>query len=150
MSRKSKTRLLPRSASHRFVMAALCLTLALPAWSQDESGNMLQVLSRADANEDGDVTRAELVESRQNIFDRLDRNEDGVVNSRDRPPPLARRRFDQVFSQLSSEFDADGNGTLTHDEFVGGPTPGFDVGDIDGDDVLSAEEISNLRPDAAD
>lgn len=105
---------------------------------------MHEALSRADANGDGAVTRAELGESRQNTFSRLDRNKDGVVNSKDRPPPIARKRFDQAFSQLSARFDADGNGTLTHQEFVGGPTPGFDAGDVDGDDVLSAEEISNL------
>lgn len=148
MSRKQKARSSQRSACSRFAMAAACLAFMLSAWAQEGGEDFQQMLSRADANGDGAVTRTELVASRQNIFDRLDRNEDGVVSSKDRPPPLARKRFDRAFSQLSAQFDADSNGILTHDEFVGGPTPGFDVGDVDGDNMLSAEEISNLKPGA--
>ena len=139
-----KIRSLPNRAARRLAMVAACLALTLPASPQGDSRDFEEMLARADANEDGAVTRQEVVGSRQNIFSRLDRNEDGVVSSKDRPPPMVRKRFDEAFSKLSKQFDADGNGTLTHDEFVGGPTSGFDAGDVDGDDVLSAVEISNL------
>lgn len=145
-----RSSLLLSSAARNLMVVAACLALTLPASSQGDARDFGEMLSRADANGDGAVTREELVGSRQNIFSRLDRNEDGVVSSKDRPPPLVRKRFEEAFSQLSKQFDADSNGILTHDEFVSGPTPGFDVGDVDGDDVLTAEEISNLKPGAAD
>lgn len=122
--------------------AALALT---PALAQSGPAGMQQMLERADANKDGAVTRTELIDSRVNTFERLDRNEDGVVSSKDRPR-LGGGRFDTAVSRLSAQFDANEDGELTRAEFVDGPTTGFDAGDVNGDDILSADEIANLPP----
>jgi len=117
--------------------------IAAPSWAQSSNGAQ-QMLERADANEDGAITREELVQSRANAFARLDRNEDGVVNKKDRPPPMFRKRFNEAVEQLLQQFDADGDGNLTRAEFVDGPTTGFDAADANGDDILSADELAGL------
>ena len=131
----------------RSVSAVLILfSLAAPAWSQSNEARASEMLSRADLNGDGQVTRKELEKSRSKTLERLDRNKDGVINTKDRPPRAFSKRFDEAFSRIVEEFDANDDGQVTRKEFVQGPTTGFDAADLNGDDVLSADEIAKLTP----
>lgn len=121
-------------------------SLSTAAWAQSDNAEVREMLSRADSNGDGQVTRKELVKSRSKTLERLDRNKDGVINTADRPPRPFSKRFDEAFSRIVDEFDASDDGQVTRKEFVQGPTTGFDAADLDGDDILSADEIAKLAP----
>ena len=107
-------------------------------------------LLEADMNDDGMITRAEVGERRANIFERLDRNGDGAASMDDAPRRMGRDRFTEALNQLVNAFDADEDGAISQDEFVAGPTPGFDRADADGDDQLDAEELAALQDLACD
>lgn len=121
-------------------------SLSTAAWAQTDNAQVRQMLTRADSNGDGQVTRKELEKSRSKTLERLDRTKDGVINTKDRPPRPFSKRFDEAFSRIVEEFDANNDGQVTRKEFVEGPTTGFDAADLDGNDILSAEEIEKLKP----
>jgi Ca2+-binding EF-hand superfamily protein len=126
--------------------ALVVFSLSTVAWAQSDKAQVHEMLSRADSNGDGQLTRKELEKYRSKTLERLDRTKDGVVNSKDRPPRPFNKRFDEAFSRIVEEFDANNDGKVTRKEFVQGPTTGFDAADLDGNDILSAEEIENLTP----
>lgn len=119
------------------------LVLAAPASAQS-SDQMWQILERADANGDGNITRAEFDQARVQTFARLDRNDDGYVDSSDRPRLLG-DRFDQAYQMLSS-LDNNGDRRVARSELAKGDAPAFVAGDTNGDAVLSREEIVALHP----
>jgi Ca2+-binding EF-hand superfamily protein len=128
---------------HLFTILILLL-LPAPAWSQSNQDRASEVLARADLNRDGQVTRSELKSSRAKTFERLDRNKDQLINTKDRPAPPFTKRFDDAVARLLPEFDANRDGNVSRKEFVDGPTTGFDAADLNKDGVLSAAEISKM------
>ena len=130
----------------RVAAALVVFSLSPIAWAQSDNAQVSEMLSRADSNGDGQVTRKELEKSRSKTFERLDRTNDGVINAKDRPPRPFSKRFDDAFSRIAGEFDANEDGQVTRKEFVQGPTTGFDAADLDGNDILSGDEIAKLKP----
>ena len=63
-------------------LASTCLA-AMPAAAQ--ASNMQEMVEKADANGDGDISWSEIEAARLEVFQRVDRNGDGVVNTADRP-----------------------------------------------------------------
>lgn len=106
-------------------------------------------LLEADINNDGVITRAEVEARRADIFGRLDRSGDGVARSSD-APRMARQRYNQALDQLLAGFDANGDGELSRDEFVTGPTPGFDRADANENDQLDPDELVAVEAMACD
>lgn len=128
------------------IAAALAAgAIATAALAQDGSDDDAGGLSRADANGDGVIERSELVAMRETMFARLDRDDDGAITSQDRPPARLGRRFDAAFANVRERFDADSNGEVSRSEMVDGPTPEFDAADADGDDAVTADELSASR-----
>lgn len=125
------------------ILIAPALALAAPASAQS-SDQIRQMLERADANGDGNITRAEFDQARAQTFARLDRNDDGYVDSSDRPR-LFRDRFDQGYRMLSS-LDTNGDRRVSRTELAKADAPAFVAGDANGDKVLSRKEIAALRP----
>lgn len=125
------------------ILITPALILAAPASAQS-SDQMRQMLERADANGDGNITRAEFDQARAQTFARLDRNNDGYVDSSDRPR-LFGDRFDQGYRMLSS-LDTNGDGRVSRTELAKADAPAFIAADANGDKVLSREEIAALRP----
>jgi len=117
------------------------LILSVPASAQS-SDQMRQLLARADANGDGDITRAELDRVRGDMFARLDRNGDGYVDRTDRPRRFG-DRFDQAYGMLAS-LDTNGDQRISRTELANGDAPAFIAGDTNRDSVLSREEIAAL------
>jgi len=120
---------------------------AAPAIAQQP--NVEEVLARADANGDGDISMDEVMAFRASSFTQLDRNGDGVISVDDRPRGPFAARFDEAFERVQASFDGDRDGTVSQDEMMGAPTPAFERGDVDGDGVLTAEEIAALRAEAS-
>ncbi len=113
----------------------------------------LEMLKRADADRDGEVTYNELASLLPNVteemFKNMDRTGDGVLTSDDAPEqdvgvdPEGQRAEGKLF-ELMREADADGNGKVTYEELKvvaeNFPRDMFDRLDTNGDGVLSKED----------
>ncbi len=137
-----------RTKHMRFVaLSAITLTLnsLVAVHAVGQSADPEELIARADANEDGNISWEEVVALRSGAFDRLDRNTDGIVNSQDRPRGPLAVRFDNAFARVQADFDTDRDGELTKEEMLGAPAPMFEQGDLDADGMLTAEEMTALR-----
>jgi len=134
-----------------FVRAGLAVllsgacTLAWPSVAAAQQRDPVEMLAEADANGDGAISWEEVVALRTQNFQRLDRNNDGYISANDRPRGPFGARFDEAFVQVKRQFDANSDGRVSRAEMIGAPAPVFKRGDVDGDGVLSAQELSALR-----
>lgn len=113
------------------------------------SAQSAERLAEADANSDGNISWQEVLDMRAEIFERLDRNGDGVADNKDSPRMgPGKTRFQEAFDRMI-EFDTNRDGRITLSEMLGAPAPLFDAGDTNGDKVLSASELSALRAQAS-
>lgn len=130
--------------SRTYLSAALLILLSAPAMAQMRGEG---VFDRADINKDGTVTREEFTQARADHFSKLDRNSDGYVDSNDVPERLAKRRAQNGGGGdfLAQQFDADGDGKVSKEEFVNGPTLAFDRADANKDNVLDATELAAAK-----
>jgi len=133
------------------IAAAAALALLAGATGAAGQGPM-----RADTDGDGAITRAEAAAARDRLFDRLDRNADGVIGpaeieALERRVTLRTGMMRQRLSLALMRRDSDGDGAITRAEMqVEGPF--FAVADADGDGVISAQErarVRRLAPDVA-
>lgn len=126
----------------RLLLFSLVSVVAVPGLAQTPS-NRVDLISRmdqADTNSDGNVTRTELIEWRKANFTRFDRNRDGVLSDADIPRFVRNTSIGVQFNDLKTQFDANRDGRVTRDEFIGAPTILFDVADINRDNVLTRSE----------
>lgn len=124
----------------------LVLTLtATPVMAQRGSGAMIDQMAKADVNQDGFVTRGELLSARAANFTRFDRNGDGALSDNDIPTFLQRTSMGAQFGTMRGQFDANRDGKVTRDEFVNGPTPVFDAADTNKDNRLTRAEIDAAK-----
>lgn len=112
-----------------------------PALAQD-GARMAEQLQQADANKDGAISRAELLGYRAGQFDRLDRNNDGVLSNSDMPR-IAKIR-ERIEARIAA-FDTNGDGRITRAEFTGGPTIAFDRADTNKDGLVTTVELNAAR-----
>ncbi|MBI1393720.1 MAG: hypothetical protein GC152_13360 [Alphaproteobacteria bacterium] len=127
--------------------AALISIVAIGASPASAEGDndRLQMLSKADANQDGAITWNEVVEMRKTMFSRLDRNKDGFADQADRPRGRVGRKYTEKLSELIPQFDANRDGRIARSEFIDAPSPAFEAGDLDNDKTLSPDELAALR-----
>ena len=121
------------------------LIAASAAAAQGGDGALLDRMLVADTNKDGVITRPELIASRTSNFARFDRNGDGVLTDSDIPFFLRGSAIGQQFTAMKSQFDANRDGKVSRDEFVGGPTPVFDRADANHDNRLTRAEIDAAK-----
>ncbi|WP_054118536.1 EF-hand domain-containing protein [Porphyrobacter sp. AAP60] len=105
-----------------------------------------EMMIEADLNGDGKTTRAELIQHRAQMFARLDRNEDGVIDKQDRPKrPMAKRKFEPAFDQVKSVFDSNKDGRVTLDEWNRSDPDIFAMLDRNGDGVVTRAELPSPK-----
>ena len=113
--------------------------------SGNASAQSIERLAKADANGDGQIEWQEMLDLREETFGRLDRNGDGFADSKDAPRiGPAKSRFNDALGKLQNA-DANGDGRISKQEMLDAPAPLFEQGDINGDKVLSGDEIAALR-----
>lgn len=126
--------------------AALLCLLGATSMAQGMRQGGEGMFERADANKDGSVTREEFIAARGEQFARFDRNSDGYLDSNDVPKRLAERRKQNGGGEThGAQFDANGDGKVSKDEFVNGPTLMFDRADTDKNNVLDAKELAAAK-----
>jgi Ca2+-binding EF-hand superfamily protein len=124
---------------------ALIALMSTPTFAQMRASGE-GIFDKADTNGDGSITREEFRVARTEQFARFDRNGDGYLDSNDVPKrALARREQNGGGGMLSGQFDANGDGKVSKDEFVNGPTLIFDRSDADSNGVLDAKEIAAAK-----
>lgn len=105
-----------------------------------------RIIARADANNDGDVSKSELTALRAKMAGRLDRNSDGVIDENDAQRFRRRRaNMEQRIREVTSGFDLNGDGVIEVEEFINGPTLIFDMIDTDANGVVSAAELETAH-----
>ncbi|MBM0108265.1 EF-hand domain-containing protein [Steroidobacter sp. S1-65] len=129
--------------SRKFFPTVCLILLGAPAMAQVRGEGIFE---RADTNNDGSITREEFVAARQDQFAKFDRNSDGHIDSSDIPKRLAARRQRSGGADfVVGQFDADGDGRVTKEEFVNGPTLIFDRADTDKNNVLDPKELAAAK-----
>lgn len=128
-------------ASFAIGLIGAALWVAAPARAQS-GDDFKMILDHADTNRDGQVTWSEFAAVRSGMFDRMDRNEDGFVDRKDRPRMFG-SRFDQAYRMMST-LDANSDGRVSRAELHNGKSPAFDAADTNGDRVLSADEVARI------
>ena len=129
----------------KILILSACLAMMAASTAQAGSRTSGAALDKADTNHDGYITGEEFKASRSVQFDRLDRNDDGVV-ALSEFPRLAKsnRSKAQTLKAVITHADRDGDGRVTRAEFVDGPAPLFDRIDRDQDGRLSRAEVAAL------
>ncbi|HEX4272674.1 MAG TPA: EF-hand domain-containing protein [Rhizomicrobium sp.] len=123
-----------------------CVGMAVRAVAQPSKPDLSRMLEKADANGDGVITKAEFTDARAKLFDRLDRNHDGYLSKDDKPRfSLGRGGNGDRLQQMILIFDKDGDGKISRDEFVNGPSFLFDRADTNHDGVVDAGELAAFR-----
>jgi Ca2+-binding EF-hand superfamily protein len=103
-------------------------------------------LEGADANHDGKVTKQEYLDARAGQFARLDRSGDGVIDDADsRDTGNRPERAQRAAGAMRGRIDANSDGKITREEFVGAPTMLFDRFDADKNGELDAKELEAAR-----
>ena len=125
------------------------MSLSTAAAGRDGS----RVFERLDADGDGAVTQAELTARREQLFDRIDSDDDGVVSASEREAAKGRgerirKRFEGAAEEHFESTDTDGDGKLTHAEFMAAPHPLLGKADADGNGVLTREEFDRFTAQA--
>lgn len=129
-----------------FAAAALLSLLSAPSMAQMMRQGGEGLFERADANNDGSVTREEFIATRGQQFAKFDRNSDGYLDSNDVPKRLAERRKQNGGGEMhGGQFDTDGDGKVSKEEFINGPTLIFDRADTDKNNVLDAKELAAAK-----
>jgi len=123
-----------------------CIGMAVRAIAQPGKPDLSQLLTRADANGDGIVTKAEFTQARAKMFDRLDRNHDGYLSADDKPRFSFRKSSNgDRLQQMVLMLDKDGDGRVSRDEFVNSPSLLFERADTNHDGVVDAAELTAFR-----
>lgn len=108
-----------------------------------QRGFMAKHLLAADADQDGQITKAEAEAFKAAKFDELDQNRDGVLSDAERPRRRGGNRAG--LPGRMHRADADGDGQVTKAEFVAGSTRWFDRLDADGDGVIQQAELDSAK-----
>lgn len=106
----------------------------------------INLLSGADVNHDGVVSRAEFIAARAARFDDLDRRHLGYL-SMDTLPRFAASnpKMTSGLQMLIAGADVNHDGRVTRAEFVNAPTPVFAQADANGDGMVDRAELAALK-----
>jgi Ca2+-binding EF-hand superfamily protein len=119
----------------RFFLSELCafsLSVAiLPIASSSKS--FAGTLAALDKDNDGTLDLAEVKDAAASVFDKLDKDSDAMLDRMETGGRVGKKEFNQA--------DADNDGTLTKDEYLGLVEKLFNAADADKDGTLTAKEL---------
>jgi hypothetical protein len=135
---------------HKLLMvtaAAVALSAGV-AVAQPGPGRGMAMLALADANHDGNITRAEFDDARARRFAQLDADHNGVLSASERPqwgggppPPAA----GDGSSDHRPHGDANGDGSISRAEYDAQGARMFQRLDTDGNGVISQAELQAMQ-----
>lgn len=129
-------------ATLAFALSPIGAGIALAQPSEEALGKIADMMTEADLNDDGRTSRAELNQHRAQMFAKLDRNEDGIIDKHDSPKvPLAKRKFEPAFEQVKSIFDSNKDGRVILDEWNRSDPDIFAFLDRNEDGVVTRAEL---------
>lgn len=113
-------------------------------------GGGMHHLASADANNDGNITREEFLARPNEMFRRLDANNDGVISANERPQRGERddrgeRRADRADRPERPDPDANNDGTISRAEFTAMGAGLFERLDANNDGRVTQEEARDAR-----
>lgn len=137
-----------------FTLIAVLAAASLPAFAAEKAGakrvsvpQVIHLLKQADANGDGQVTfeeaSAKYPKVTQEVFDKMDRNDDGVLTRADVPARGLRARMQRLREALAAS-DANGDGNVTLEEALTVPRMTeavFNRLDRNDDGVINREDV---------
>lgn len=107
-------------------------------------GEGMHHLANADANNDGNITREEFLARPNEMFQRLDANNDGVISTAERPQ-RGERHGERGDRRDRPNPDSDGNGTFSRAEFTAMSAHFFERLDANNDGRVTQEEAQAGR-----
>jgi Ca2+-binding EF-hand superfamily protein len=128
---------------------ALSLTVSATVAAAPDWGKGLA--KKFDVNQDGSITRAEVLQVSSEKFASADTDGDGFLSA-DEMSTAHKQQMQQMAAKRFAEMDTDGNGSLSLEEFQAGKPPAgrkhggraeqkFSRLDRDGDGLVSAAEL---------
>lgn len=128
-----------------YLFAAAFSVAALPACAQGATSQDASVLiSEADANGDGIVSKAEFLARRAQAFQDLDADASGSL-SESEFELAATQRVKRFSGRAFSKADKDGNGVISQTEWDQNPPRAFDKLDKNSDGNLTMAERERLK-----
>lgn len=124
-----------------WIAGLLAVAAAGAAVAEDGPGKMFD---RADANGDGQLTRAETVAFGDRRFERADANGDGLLTLEELTAAASRRNADRIAKRIE-RVDANGDGAIAREEARARGDVRFQRLDENGDGVLTVEEVRKGR-----
>lgn len=123
-------------AAAAITAAAFALPVRAEGIAAQDAGNLID---RADANGDGNVSKAEFLARRSEAFKDLDADGSGGLTQVEFELAVS-ERMKRFSSRAFSMVDADGNGAISQTEWDQSPPRAFDKLDGNGDGILSPAE----------
>jgi Ca2+-binding EF-hand superfamily protein len=124
-------------------LAFLIVATTVSAQGRERGG---AVFDRADKNGDGVVARDEFLTSRAEQFASRDRNGDGFIGNADvGERAAARPRISQAMTALVTQFDTDKDDKVSKTEFVDGGAKLFERADTDANGSLDSKELEAAK-----
>ena len=134
---------------HLVAAAILAATMATAA--AQGGGGMAGRIAAMDLNHDGSITKAEAQAARESEFRAVDADHDGFLSQAERD--ARRAQFAAMRPEGASgkgkrgggHQDANGDGKVSHDEFMNAPYRMFERIDANHNNVLEASELAAAR-----
>ena len=94
---------------------------------------------------DDAISWSEITILREQVFERMDRNGDGVLSDQDQPAQSTGIQYGSALDNLRSQFDENGDREVSKQELLEAPSAAFSFGDSNGDGFLSEAEMGATR-----
>lgn len=99
----------------------------------------LNIMRHADADKDGNITKAELISAHEKRFKEFDLNSDGNVTAKEVQEKLS-AHYEKIAKRITRRFDENRDGKVTAEEFTKRAEKKLYMLDLNDDGVISKDE----------